>query len=156
MVATGSGYGVQFTGPPFNRTNPQVISFSSGYALSPRCRIGLVIPPVVQDTHRTTLWNLGFDPAIGAVPLGGLIDNPSGVFTNGYFSRDDSLFLLVIPTGGVGTPQVASAGLYDLALRTKIGESKFFTATIISVVLNGNAVTLNTNPPLSSPNWTVP
>jgi hypothetical protein len=73
-----------------------------------------------------------------------------------YFSQDDSLFLLVTPTGGVGTTQAAAAGLYDMARGTKIGASKFFTATVISVVLNGNTVTLNTNPPLSSPNWTVP
>jgi hypothetical protein len=167
VVATGSGPGVQFTGPPFNQTNPHTLPFSGrepqppgpalpeGYTISARCRVGLVIPPVIQNTPRTALWNLGFDPAIGAKPLGSLIDNPTGVFTNGYFSKDDSLFLLITPTSG-GTPNTTSAGLYDLARGTKIGVGKFFTGTVVSVVLTGNTVTLNTNPPLSSPNWTVP
>jgi hypothetical protein len=156
VVATGSGPGVEFSGPPFNQTNPQILPFSAGYALSPRCRIGVVIPPVVQ-TPRTGLWNLGFDPAIGATALGRQIDNPEGVFTNGYFSKDDSLFLLVTPTSG-GTPQTTAAGLYDLATGTKIDASKFFTARVVSVVLNGSTVTLNTDPPLApgQDTWPVP
>ncbi len=153
VVATGSGYGVQFTGPPFNRTNPQTIDFSTGYAISPRCRISLVIPPVTLNTPRTTFWNLGFDPAIGADPLGRLIDNPEGAFINGYFSQDDSLFLLVTP-GGAGTHHAAVANLYDLARGTNIGR-EFFTAKIISVELKIDTVTLYTNPSLTGLEWTV-
>lgn len=156
VVPTGNGPGVQFIGVPFNQT--EIIQFSTGYAFSPRCRIGLVIPPVLQNLHRTKLWNLGFNPAIGgtgAAALGSFIYSASGVFTNGYFSQDDSLFLLITPTGGVGTREVAGAVLYDLARGTTISGGGFFTATVISVVLNGNTVTLNTNPPFSI-NWTVP
>ena len=157
VVAAGGGSGVEFSGPPFNQTNPQTLAFSAGFAISPRCRIGVVVPPVVQNVHRTGLWNLGFDPGVGAPALGTQIDNPTGVFTNGYFSKDDSLFLLVTPAGG-GTQHTTAAGLYDLARGTKVGATKFFTASVDSVVLNGSTVTLNTNPPLSQgqDTWTIP
>jgi hypothetical protein len=160
--APHSGPHVRFSAPPFNRTYPQAaLPFSEGYAVSPRCRIGIIIPPVVREQHHTALWNLGFDPAIGGgSPLGHqIMTGIPGVFTNGYFSQDDSLFVLVTPTGGVGTTHVAAASLYDLARGTKIGESKSFTGRVNSVVLDGNIVSLNTNPPFSTPEasgWTVP
>ena len=126
------------------------------YAFSPLCRAAVLVTPVdpVSGEPNTNLLNLDFPRVIGADPPGRIVANPAGFFVQGWFSPDDSLFVLVTP--GTGTGQAGSAGLYDVPTGAQIGAPKHFTATVDDITLSGRVVTLHTTPPLSQPDWTLP
>jgi hypothetical protein len=158
VVGAGPGAGVRFLSP---NGNTQAIAFSSGYAISPHCRAGLVVAPVVNGVSGVVVRNLGFLAGSGATPIPGQslgMTSASSAFTNFYFSPDDSL-MIVIASGGPAHPGAASATLHDLLTGSAVGGSLFITGVITNITLTGDRVDITGATPTNAPfsvGWTLP
>jgi hypothetical protein len=163
VVPAGTASGVLFR-EGSTVLNSSVLPFSTGYAISHSCRSAVVVPPPTipplpaQSQFTTNLISLGFSANIGVgIPgRGAVAETGAGAFTNGYFSPDGSLFVLVTPSGLAPGFPVAAANLIDVARGVTVQPPKLFNTSVTGVVIRGDRVTLNTNPPLSDPDWLLP
>lgn len=132
---TGMGIGVEFTiatlsGP--EHTNPQVVP-AIYYAISPRCRIGVVVAPMTGAAGDPALnfYNLGFARTTGAPDLGDrTMDLTRAFWQQFWFSPDDSLLVLIGRTIRGTSTATHTANLYDMIDGTHYA-SEFFTPAII-------------------------
>jgi hypothetical protein len=136
VKATGDGPGVEFTiatpsGPA--HTSPRVVP-AVYYAISPRCRIGVIVAPRqsgVNGADALSFYNLGFAPTTGAPQLGAIVRNiPSIFWQQFWFSPDDSLLMLIGRAAG-GTPNTHTASLLNMIDGAQFGATEFFTPAII-------------------------
>ena len=133
---TGTGIGVEFTiatpsGP--EHTNPQVVP-AVFFAISPRCRIGVVVPPMTGGAGDPALnfFNLGFARSTGAPDLGDrVLDLTRAFWQQFWFSPDDSLLLLIGRAIRGTTTATHTANLFDMITGNKFGATEFFTPAII-------------------------
>jgi hypothetical protein len=134
--ATGMGPGVEFeiptpSGP--EHTSPRVLE-AVYFAISPRCRIGVVVPPMTGGAGDPALgfYNLGFAPTTGAPDLGERVMALTRVFWQQFwFSPDDSLLVLIGRTIAGTSTSTHTANLYNMITGMKVGATEFFSPAII-------------------------
>lgn len=103
------------------------------YSMSPKCRVGVVIPPVTVGNGPTAveLLNLGFEPGTGVrAALGDAIDNFQSFWQRFWFGSDDTL-LVIIGRQPRGLPTATHfASLYDMITGQQL-DSKTFAPAIL-------------------------
>jgi|GEM_PF-4201478 len=143
---------VVFDGPLFSRTPAIDLQPGRGYDVSPNCRAAITISPGIRSNpNSVNVWNLGFTREVGNDSPGNVIGSSlTSPYVKGWFSPDDSLAVVV-----VGTQNVSSAILYDVAKGYAIGTKPGLTSNITGVTIAGDTVTLVATPPISNRTWRV-
>jgi hypothetical protein len=134
VTATVGGNGmtrtVEFAIPGPNRTIRRNLP-AVFYAMSPKCRVAVVIPPVMTGTGPTAvdLVNIGFEAGTGArAALGDSIDNLNKFWQRFWFSQDDTLMVIIgrVPRGVSTSTHVAS--LHDMMTGRELDSQTFSPA----------------------------
>lgn len=124
----GPGFvpGVRFSIPAAGAN--QLSYFDALYfAISPHCRVGVVLPRDELLGPALNLVNLGFGPGAGAPALGMLTSfGPPYFWQAFWFSPDDSLLLVIGRIReGSGTPNTHDAAVYDTVRHRRLGYTQF-------------------------------
>jgi len=132
---------------PLGTTSPAPL-IGGGYQISPNCRAGIVVPPLVGQPF-VNLFNLQFPPSTGARGINSPHNFASGVY-DARFSPDDSIVSLTqqLPTGQ------QSIVVVDI-INQRISTSTPFNGILSSVSLAGSDATVIVNTITGSQTFTI-